>query len=419
MKSRKFSIMLTMIMTAALMLFAPVTEAFAVDVGLSRINFTSQTWFETYIDDYLNNVKPNWYSNYNYVMYQNSSYYINVVLTPKSVSGSYILAKNTVDATYYNDIDEWHVINVCSSANPCPYYAFNSSGAFQVGGNYTTNRDVNLSSSTSYKFFTSNLIVNTYVSQYDLYCDLNCGDFTTVYGPNYGIYNLGLMFPEWYPIPGGDPNEYDPLIEASWGAANWIRDAINDMFQGLDQGLDNLSDVYSSLAYDFADAVDDIMAPIESILQSTRTFFDGLVPSVVSALYNYYNDTKGAINGIGLVINGLFNPGNSTEVLKLNTAFDKLKTVIPCLTEVNNFFGNLTVTTTEFEPMTWTVLGKTIEWNPGEFLFGAFMPWAGLIKGWIRFSIWLPFVILLWKNGQNLLNGGGPIDKAVEGEHDL
>jgi len=313
---------------------------------------TTETWFDTYIDNYVSTSIPNWFIIYDYIFYRNTSYYWNIMLIPKA-NTSYFFGNNQVDTPHLADMDKWYMIYNCSTASPCKVFRFNSAGAYQTSASFTVNQNTEVTSGTQYTMLGSNLEMYTTVSWTDQYCDIQCSELTPIVPPSYfGIFNLGQMFPNYMPgglVTGG---ENDVLINANWGMFNWLKEGLNVMFGWIVEGLSVVGE-----------SVAEAMAP-------------------------------------------LFTP-STTSMAEFDTAKTKLLNSVPYVASVNSFFSNLTTTGTTMPMITGTVLGSPISFDMKRDIFDPFLPVADTIKNIFKFAIWLFFVRRLWKESQGLINGAG------------
>jgi hypothetical protein len=338
----------------------------AVDTELTITRIT-QTNMNT-IKSYFATNKPNWYTDYNYFVYYTTVW--KVMLVPKTNTAAVIFANNQADSTYYQDIDEWRYQITCTTASPCIVYQFNSNYTFNNTYSFTTNQDQLITFSVSHTNFQGWTYYNQFVPGQPLTTSK-----TSIMLENYGL----IKFPtDWaqtwgYIAPSTDEQQTYELIKANWGMFQWFADGINAIWSAA---MPIMTDTVSGLSGVSADL---------------STGFVGLVVDLSSSLLG------------GLV--DLFEP--SEGVLdQFESTSQTLRDAVPYIAQLGSFFENMNPDANVMIPeIQGTILGKSISFDFKEAIFDPFADVAALIKVVLQFVIWFQFSILMWKEGQALING--------------
>lgn len=289
-----------------------------------------------------------------WLLFWTSSYTYNFLVVNQS-NFALIYGKADIDEPRYQDIDAWYMYYGCSVALPCKIYRFNSSGVYQNTVTYTGAQIFEITTGSANKPYMTNFRQKTESMYYDPYCDVNCNVYENMTTGTEDIRNLipynGQSF--WY--GSSDDESTQELIDANWGMFNFLKDFLNWGFNAILDVISGISDVI--------------------------------------------------VAGIGM----LFQPSD-TALSNFTTASNKLSGAVPCWGQVEGFWVNLTASGTQFPPITGEVFGENISFDLKTMVFDPFLPIAPTFQLVFKFTLWLGFARKIWKESQNLINGGGSTD---------
>lgn len=340
-------ILVSMICIFALSVSPTKTKAYT---GMQIVvwSLPSSVWTPSYA--YLQANRPGWYNNYDYFYFSHTAYYLTVMLVPKG-NAKLFLGNNQGD-TDYTTMDQWTMDYVCSTAQPCLFYRFNNAGQFQaVQSQSTSESGVVVSSSSAFKLFYTNYPIYTFLS-YVIGNGVYSVVQTTIAGGIFGINPIPKELVPEYVSQTTDKVLADALIDANWGMFNFMKDFLN---------------------YCYAS----VMEVLNGLASATASAFGAL----------FISDEDFSIG--------------------MSIRQERFVAALPFVAEVSGFFNGLSTTGTSMPLITGTIFGSPVSFDMKRDIFDPFLPIANSFKLIFKFVIWLPFLRLLWKQSERIINGLG------------
>lgn len=164
-----------------------------------------------------------------------------------------------------------------------------------------------------------------------------------------------------------------------------------------------------------------IIGALGGLLNSLFGWLAGLLKGILDALgslLNYLMQMLAALiaaigaigasilDGLGGILSGLFVP-----TVDLTVTLDGWKAlilgIIPCQTEIAEFFGNLSVTTDRFAPIVVMMFDTEITFSIYDMIFAPFLNVASYVQLVFRFVIWIAFMFKLKRLTEGVLSSNG------------